>query len=165
MANSPRILVQPDWPHSYIRKKLWILQEFGGAKKKKVSYMVANNPFQKLMSDRISPAFRGYALKTIAMKKQNHSFSKPSKATASNSVTLIHTQRSHLTIWSSSTKPGTNQKKPKSGKQSWNKLKILKSDKTHSKSFLSKAWKKPPRHGDSLIPKCLHANLFFQIES
>jgi hypothetical protein len=45
------------------------LQEFGGAKKKKVSDMVANNPFQELMSDKISPAFSGYALKKDRYEK------------------------------------------------------------------------------------------------
>ena len=47
----------------------------------------------------------------------------------------------------------------------WNKLKILRSDRTIEKSLHSEAKKTPKLYGDVLTPFCLHASLFFQIES
>ncbi len=51
----------------------------------------------------------------VICDKAEPSFSKPSMAAASNSVTLTHTQSSRGRTSSPSTKPGINQKKPKSG--------------------------------------------------
>ena len=48
----------------------------------------------------------------VISKKPNLCSVKPSKAAASNSVTLTRIQRSHLTTSLNSTKPETNQKKP-----------------------------------------------------